>query len=127
MDIGTYLWLVPVLPLLGATVNGLRAALNQGPKNKAVTNLFALGSTFLSAVIATVAVIARFGSHEAFEVVYWEWIPSGMGHVGALIANFSVGFGLQIDPPSSSMMSAVCWDTWSWRSASVRSPRRSST
>jgi len=109
MDIGNYLWLVPVLPLLGATVNGLRAALNQGPKNKAITNLFALGSTGLSAIIATIAVVSRFGSHEAFEVVYYEWIPSGMGHVGQFIANFAVELGFQVDPLSSTMMMVVCW------------------
>jgi NADH-quinone oxidoreductase subunit L len=109
MDIGTYLWLVPVLPLLGATVNGLRAVLNQGPKNKTITNVIALGSTGLSALIATAVVILRFGSHEVFEVVYWEWIPSGMGHVGELIASFSVEFGMQIDPLSSTMMMVVCW------------------
>jgi NADH-quinone oxidoreductase subunit L len=108
MDIGNYLWLVPFLPLLGATVNGLRAALYQGPKNKTLTNAVALGTTGLSAIIATVIVVLRAGQ-ESFEVVYWEWIPSGMGHVGALIADFSVEFGLQVDPLSSTMMMVVCW------------------
>ncbi len=109
MDIGTYLWLVPLLPLFGATVNGLRALASQEPKNRAVTNLFALGTTALSAIIATIAVLARAGSHEAFEVVYFQWIPSGMGHVGDLIADFAVELGFQIDPLSSTMMMVVCW------------------
>jgi NADH-quinone oxidoreductase subunit L len=109
MELGTYLWLVPFLPLLGATVNGLRAVLSQEKKNKLVTNVVALGTTGLSALIATWVVWLRAGSHEALEVVYYEWIPSGMGHVGNLIADFSVEMGLQVDPLSSTMMMVVCW------------------
>jgi NADH-quinone oxidoreductase subunit L len=108
MDIGNYLWLVPFLPLLGATVNGLRAALYQGPKNKTLTNAVALGTTGLSAIIATVIVVLRAGQ-ESFEVVYWEWIPSGMGHVGGAHRRLLGRVRLQVDPLSATMMMVVCW------------------
>ncbi len=109
MNLGSWLWLVPLLPLFGAAVNGLRAAAKpHEPKNRTVTNVFAIGSTGLSAVLATLAIFSR-GGQSTFEVVYYEWIASGMGHVGDRIADFGVEFGLQLDPLSATMMMVVTW------------------
>ena len=49
----TILLLIPLLPAVGALINGTRAfAKPLTPKNRAVTNLVALGSTGLSALLA---------------------------------------------------------------------------
>src|SRR5687768_17978921 len=94
------LLLVVLLPALGALVNGTRAFANPlTPKNKTITNLFALGTTALSALIATWVVIGSAG--HPWQHTYFEWIPSGMGAVGDSIANFSIDFALRIDPLSS--------------------------
>src|SRR6185503_11244294 len=102
------LLLVVLLPAIGALINGTRAlARPHTPKNKTITNLFALASTGLSAMIATWVVIQSVG--HPWQHTYYEWIPSGIGHVGNFIANFSVDFALRIDPLSSTMLMIVTW------------------
>ncbi|HXI13602.1 MAG TPA: NADH-quinone oxidoreductase subunit L [Thermoanaerobaculia bacterium] len=113
MNIGSVLWLVPILPALGALINGVRAVMNPDqPKNRVITNSVAVGSTALSALIAT-AVLLTYISHGTgtpFEVVYYNWIPSGSGHVaGNLLANFNVELGFQIDALSGTMLMIVTW------------------
>src|SRR6266568_2553916 len=101
------LLLVPLLPALGALINGIRAfARPLTPKNRAVTNLFAIGSTGLSALIATYCVL---NAHN-FQATYYTWIPAGMGHVtGGFLSNFAVEFAFRIDPLSSTMLMIVTW------------------
>jgi NADH-quinone oxidoreductase subunit L len=113
MNIGSILWLVPVLPALGSLINGLRAAADaKHQKSKALTNLVALGSTALSAIIATFLVVIpyiRSGAEEPLRVVYYDWIPAGLGSVGAFLTNFDVQVGFQIDPLSCTMLMVVAW------------------
>ena len=55
----TILLLIPLLPALGALINGTRAfARPLTPKNRAITNLVALGSTGFSALLALLALLA---------------------------------------------------------------------
>ena len=112
-DIGSVLWLVPMLPAMGALINGLRAVADPyAAKNKTVTNIVALGSTALSAIVATFFVLIPYvqhGTERPFEVVYYNWIPAGMGHVGALMSQFNVELGFQIDPLSGTMLMVVTW------------------
>ncbi|MFA6957437.1 MAG: NADH-quinone oxidoreductase subunit L [Thermoanaerobaculia bacterium] len=110
MAIGNYLWLVPLLPLVGAAINGFRAAYAKGEKSKTLTNAVALGSTSLSALIATFAAYTYGLAKVPYEVVYWDWIPAGLGNVaGGLLGNFNVEFGLQVDALSVTMMMVVTW------------------
>src|SRR5688500_19198427 len=72
---------VVLLPALGALINGTRAFVNPlTPKNKSITNLVALSTTGLSALIAAYIVISSAG--HPWQHSYYEWIPSGMGAVG---------------------------------------------
>jgi NADH-quinone oxidoreductase subunit L len=112
--IGSYLWLVPILPALGALLNGLRAVGDPiEPKNKIVTNIIALGSTLLSALVATFFVVIPYtmhGIHHPVEVVYYDWIPGGFGHVFPnLGADFNIEMGFQIDTLSCTMLMVVTW------------------
>src|SRR5438132_8403270 len=102
------LLLVPLLPAIGALINGIRAfARPLQPKNKAVTNFFALASTFLSALIATMLVLT---AGRGWDHSYFTWIPAGIGHVtGGFLSNFGIDFALRIDPLSITMMLIVTW------------------
>jgi NADH-quinone oxidoreductase subunit L len=105
------LWIV-LLPAIGALVNGTRSFLwPLTPKNRFWTNLVALATTGLSALLAAWTVIqyAGHGTHHAFEHSYYKWIPSGMGKVGAALADFGIDFALRIDPLSSTMLLVVTW------------------
>ena len=109
----TVLLLIPLLPALGALINGLRAAASpHTPKNRAVTNVIALGSTGLSAILAAWTVIAYVGSgtSAAFQHAYYTWIPAGLGHAaGNTIASFAVDFAFRIDTLSCTMLLIITW------------------
>ena len=106
------LLLIVLLPALGALINGSRAFLKPlTPKSRAITNLFALSTTGLSALIAAWVVwtYTSHGTHQPFEHNYFTWIPSGLGHVGNAIADFGVDFAFRIDPLSCTMLLIVTW------------------
>ncbi len=104
----TILLAIVLLPLAGAILNGTRAFAHPlTPKRKAITNLFALGSTGLSALLALWVTLSF---EQPWEHAYFTWIPAGLGHVtGGLLANFSIDFALRLDPLSITMMMIVTW------------------
>ena len=107
------LLLIPLLPALGALINGLRAAASpHASKNRAITNAIALGSTGLSALLAAWTVITYVGgsTSTAFQHAYYTWIPAGFGHAaGNTIANFAVDFAFRLDTLSCTMLLIVTW------------------
>src|SRR5260370_9939202 len=82
-----YLWIVPLLPLLGSAVNGLFGA--KWP-NK-IVNSVAIGSTglsFLSALEAVREFLEYFAqNHQSFHKEFFTWIAAG---------NFRARFDLQL-------------------------------
>jgi NADH-quinone oxidoreductase subunit L len=100
---------IPLLPALGALINGSRAyARPHEPKSKAVTNLVTLAATGLSALLAIFVVWSYRGQHVPWQFDYYTWVPSGVGHVqGNLLANFAIDFAFRIDPLSCTMLLIV--------------------
>jgi NADH-quinone oxidoreductase subunit L len=95
-----YLWIVPLLPLLGAAVNGLLGA--KWP-NK-IVNVVAIGSTGLSFLCALEAVREFFESGQAlFRKEFFTWIAAG---------NFRAGFDLQMDQLTVVMVLVVTGVGW---------------
>src|SRR5882672_2924322 len=106
------LLLIVLLPALGALVNGSRSYANPlKPKNRTITNFFALATTGLSALIASWVVYTFAGGdrHVPFTHTYYTWIPAGLGHAGEAIADFGVDFAFRIDPLSCTMLLIVTW------------------
>src|ERR1700692_822349 len=95
MPILEYLWIIPLLPLLGSAINGLFGA----KWSKAVVNSVALGSTgvsFLCAVEAVREFLA--GGSQPFRKEFFDWIVAG---------NFRAGFDLQLDQLTVVMLLVV--------------------
>jgi NADH-quinone oxidoreductase subunit L len=87
-----HLWIIPLLPLLGATINGLFGL--KWP-NK-IVNTVALSATGLS-FLAAVESVREFVTYVAptgkiFRKEFFDWI-----FTGASAGNFRVGFDLQMD------------------------------
>jgi len=103
--------LVVLLPALGALINGIRAFVKPlDPKNRKITNMLAIGSTGLSALIATFGVVVPFFGHkDPQQFSYYEWIPAGLGEVGNAISSFSVDLAFRVDPLSCTMLMIVTW------------------
>jgi NADH-quinone oxidoreductase subunit L len=95
-----YLWIVPLLPLLGSAVNGLFGA--KWP-NK-IVNWVAIGSTGLSFLGALEAVREFFASGQVlFHKEFFTWIAAG---------NFRAGFDLQMDQLTVVMVLVVTGVGW---------------
>src|SRR5688500_12530687 len=89
-----HLWLIPVLPLAGAAINGRLG--RRVPK--AAINAVALGSVVLS-FRWVVKPLLGLGSMETAHVErYFTWIQSG---------DFSIGFDLAVDRLSAVMLMVV--------------------
>src|SRR5690242_2811358 len=95
-----YLWIVPLLPLLGSAINGLWAA--KWP-NKYVTAV-AISSTGLSFLGAIEAVREFFESGQIlFHKEFFTWITAG---------SFRAGFDLQMDQLTVVMVLVVTGVGW---------------
>ena len=97
-----YLWIIPLLPLLGSAINGL---FGEKWPNKYV-NLAAIGSTGLSFLFAVEAV------REFFQLTPAEipWIRSYFTWIAA--GNFRAGFDLQMDQLTVVMVLVVTGVGW---------------
>jgi NADH-quinone oxidoreductase subunit L len=88
MPILDHLWIIPLLPLLGAAINGL---FGKGFSNSVVNTvaLSATGLSFLAAVEAVREFLAFYAAnHVPFRKEFFDWITAG---------NFRAGFDLQMD------------------------------
>jgi len=95
-----YLWIIPLLPLLGSAINGIFGA--KWP-NKYVT-IAAIGSTGLSFLCALEAVREFFANGQQFvHKQYFDWIIAG---------NFRGGFDLQMDQLTVVMVLVVTGVGW---------------
>jgi len=95
-----YLWIIPLLPLLGSATNGLLGG--KWPKN--IVNLVAVGSTFLSFACALEAVREFFANGQApVHKEFFDWIVAG---------NFRAGFDLQMDQLTVVMLMVVTGVGW---------------
>jgi NADH-quinone oxidoreductase subunit L len=95
-----YLWIVPLLPLLGSALNGFFGA--KWP-NK-IVNSVAIGSAGLSFLCALEAVREFFdGGQVLFHKEFFTWIAAG---------NFRAGFDLQMDQLTVVMVLVVTGVGW---------------
>ncbi len=111
-----YIWLVPLLPLIGAAINGLL-----GRKlrfSEQIIGGIAVGSVALAFLISVAAVYSYgFGGHAQWPNPYltsqdgfsFNWIPGGAVSVnhGAQYALLNVEWSYQLDPLSSIFMLIV--------------------
>jgi len=97
-----HLWIIPLLPLLGAAVNGIFAA--RWPRS--AVNGIALGSTGLS-FFAALEVVREFLRLNPEQIPwtrsYFTWIEAG---------NFRANFALQIDQLTLIMLLVVTGVGW---------------
>jgi NADH-quinone oxidoreductase subunit L len=88
------LWLIPLLPLAGFTINGLLGR----RFSKALVNLVAIGSVLLSFAWALKTLIALGPLNTAYTEHYFTWIQSG---------TFSVGCDMSVDRLTAIMLMVV--------------------
>ena len=104
------IWLVPLLPFLGAFVNGV---LLRNRLSKRGVNNVACGSVLLSLLIGMAAIgsylgSAEYAAGEGFRKVLYAWIPAGIqGLAGGGSADLVFEMGFLLDPLSAVMLFVV--------------------
>jgi NADH-quinone oxidoreductase subunit L len=104
------LWVIPLLPFLGALLNGFVLRGRIGKKGVAA---IACGVVGLAAVLGLLIIADYLGSpehaaHKPFEQDLYNWIPAGpLATAADGVKNFSVGMGFLLDPLSAVMLFVV--------------------
>ncbi len=105
------LWLIPLLPFLGAFLNGV--VLRNRASRPVVTGI-AVGSVGLTSALALFYVIpsylrsAEYAAGHGFEQVLWVWLPAGaLKLTSGVFADFTVDFAFLLDPLSAVMIFVV--------------------
>src|SRR5215204_3821968 len=104
------LWIIPVLPFLGALLNGF---LLRGRVSKGVAGGIACGVVGLAAVLGLIAIGSYLGSPEHAAGSGWDqdvylWMPAGPLLTAADgVKDFSIGMGFLLDPLSCVMLFVV--------------------
>jgi NADH-quinone oxidoreductase subunit L len=103
------LWVIPVLPFLGALLNGF---LLRGRIGKAAVAAIACGTVGLAAVLGLFVIASYMGGADHVKPIendVYSWVASGPLLTGAdhAVKNFTVEMGFQIDPLSCVMLFVV--------------------
>jgi NADH-quinone oxidoreductase subunit L len=106
-----YIWLIPVLPAIGAIINGIFG--KRLPKS--VIHWIACSLVFASFILSvlSVAELSRMDAeHRVFEKDYFNWIPGGnakstFGPNAGKPIDVTIPFGFLLDPLSSVMILVV--------------------
>ncbi len=103
-----YFWLIPLLPLLGAFLNGVFGV---AYFNKKVAHAIACGTVFISFVLAVVAFAGLLGLPEEgrqVEHVLYSWLPGTAAHTSdGYMASFKVDLSFYLDQLSGIMILVV--------------------
>ena len=104
------LWIIPVLPFLGALLNGF---LLKGRIGKGAVAAIACGTVGLAAILGIAAIAGYLGSPEHAQGLGWDddvyvWMPAGPLLTAADgVKDFSIGMGFLLDPLSCVMLFVV--------------------
>ncbi|HKI01277.1 MAG TPA: NADH-quinone oxidoreductase subunit L [Thermoanaerobaculia bacterium] len=104
------LWVIPVLPFLGALLNGF---LLRGRIGKKAVAGIACGTVALAAVLGLLIIVDYLGSpeyaaHKGFEQDVYAWIPAGpLATAADGVKSFTIPMGFLIDPLSAVMLFVV--------------------
>ena len=105
-------WLIPLVPLVGVTVNGLLGRRIKSEKVIATIACATILTSFILSAGAVYELAQRPVEERHVEIVLYEWIPSGVAHLSddalyAESATFSVPFAFLLDPLSAVMILVV--------------------
>ena len=110
-----YLWLIPVLPLVGFAVNGLvglwKVSRTGRPQSKTFVYSVACGSVFLALLLSLGCFwgLLQLDPHDRIvEQEVFTWIAGGaVRTVAGDLANLHITWGMQLDPLSAVMILVV--------------------
>src|SRR5262245_57763528 len=103
-----YIWLIPLLPGIGAAINGLVGIRSFSRRTAGLLACTTMGAALGISLLAFFQLLGLAAEERAYEVVVAEWIPRIplALHNGA-IGQFGVSWGFRLDPLSGMMLLVV--------------------
>jgi NADH-quinone oxidoreductase subunit L len=102
-----YIWLIPLLPGLGAAVNGLVGIRSFSRRTAGALASLTMAAALGLAVLAFWQLLGLPLESRAFDVTIGEWIPRIPLATHDGIGNFEVNWGFRLDPLSAMMLLIV--------------------
>ncbi len=103
-----YIWLIPLLPGIGAAVNGLVGIRSFSRKVAGVLACVMMAAALGISGVAFWQLLALPAAERAFDVTVAQWIPSIPLQLGTgAIGGFQVPWGFRLDPLSGMMLLVV--------------------
>ena len=103
-----YIWLIPILPALGAFLNGV---LGKKYFSRRIIHTLACGTVFLSFILAVFFFIQLLGKpaeQRTYEINLYSWIQAGESLIrDGRVVDFNVNFSFLFDPLSAVMLLIV--------------------
>jgi NADH-quinone oxidoreductase subunit L len=104
----TYIWLIPLLPGIGAAINGLVGIRSFSRRTAGVLACTMMGVALGLSLIAFFELLGLPAEERAYEVVVAEWIPRiPLALHDGTIGQFGVSWGFRLDPLSGMMLLVV--------------------
>ncbi len=103
-----YIWLIPVLPGIGAAINGLVGIRAFSKKTAGIVACTMMGAALALSLWAFWQLLALPGDARAYDVTVAQWIPSiPLMLRDGTIGGFQVPWGFRLDPLSGMMILIV--------------------
>jgi NADH-quinone oxidoreductase subunit L len=103
-----YIWLIPLLPGIGAAVNGLLGIRYFSRKTAGVVACTTMTAALAISLYAFWQLLGLLPDGRAFDVVVAQWIPSiPLATSSGVVTNFQIPWGFRLDPLSGMMILVV--------------------
>src|ERR1700745_795110 len=102
-----YIWLIPVLPGIGAALNGLVGIRAFSRKTAGMLASGFMGARRAASVIAFFQLLGLPAEARAYDVTVAQWIPSIPLQTHDGIGGFQIAWGFRLDPLSGMMILIV--------------------
>jgi NADH-quinone oxidoreductase subunit L len=102
-----YIWLIPLLPGIGAAINGLVGIRSFSRRTAGAVASATMVAALGLALVAFVQLLGLASSARAFDVTLAEWIPRIPLATHDGIGNLEVSWGFRLDPLSGLMLLVV--------------------
>jgi NADH-quinone oxidoreductase subunit L len=103
-----YIWLIPVLPAIGAAINGLVGIRYFSRRTAGLVACATMALALGVSLLAFYQLLALAPEARAFDVVVAQWIPSiPLATSSGAIGSFQVPWGFRLDPLSGMMILVV--------------------
>ena len=102
-----YIWLIPLLPGIGAAMNGLVGIRSFSRQTAGLVACSTMGLALVLSLIAFVQLLGLPADARAYDVVLADWIPPTALATADGIGRFHVTWGFRLDPLSGMMLLVV--------------------